>query len=62
MTLGHISLLIMVCKAGALRRITNRLAAVGQMAFTNYITHSVVCSLLFYGYAPYVGGRIDGPT
>ncbi len=60
MTLGHISVLIMICKAGALRWVTNRLAAVGQMAFSNYITHSVVCSLLFYGYAPYVGGRLMG--
>lgn len=60
MTLGHAAVIIMICKAGALRWITNRLQAVGQMAFSNYITHSIVCSLLFYGYAPHVGGRLIG--
>ncbi len=60
MTLGHVSVIVMICKAGLFRALTTRLAAVGQMAFTNYITHSVVCSLLFYGYAPHVGGRWMG--
>ncbi|MBO9639479.1 MAG: DUF418 domain-containing protein, partial [Siphonobacter aquaeclarae] len=27
-----------------------RLAAVGQLAFTNYIMQSVICTLLFFGY------------
>jgi uncharacterized protein len=60
MTMGHVAVVIMICKSGALGWLTNRLAAVGQMAFTNYLTHSVVCSLLFYGYAPHVGGRLMG--
>lgn len=46
--LGHISLIILVLKHGWLEPLTNRLAAVGQMAFSNYISHSVICSLIFY--------------
>lgn len=47
---AYVAVLIMIVKAGALRWITGALAAVGQMAFTNYIVQSVICSLFFYGY------------
>jgi uncharacterized protein len=47
---GHIAVLMMIMKAGALTAITSRVAAVGQMAFSNYILQSVICSTLFYGY------------
>lgn len=48
--LGHIGLLMLIARAGWWRWLTTRLAAVGQMALTNYLTHSIVCSLLFNGY------------
>jgi uncharacterized protein len=43
-------LLLLICKAGAARWITGRLAAVGQMALSNYITHSLIYGFVFYGY------------
>jgi uncharacterized protein len=46
---GHIALVMMICKSGAMRWLTGALAAVGQMALTNYLTHSVVCMLIFTG-------------
>jgi uncharacterized protein len=46
--LAHIAFTIIVLKRGWLTWLTNRLAAVGQMALSNYILHSVICSLLFY--------------
>jgi uncharacterized protein len=49
-TLGHTALLLLICKAGAARWLTGRLAAVGQMAFSNYITHSLIYGFVFYGY------------
>ena len=48
--LGHIAVVMMIVKAGWLRSITSRLAAVGQMALSNYILQSVICSTVFYGY------------
>lgn len=57
--LGHMSLLAIVCKAGAVPFLTRRLAAVGQMAFSNYITHSVVCGFLFYGYGFRLMGQLE---
>ena len=46
--LAHASVIVMIVKGGALRRLTDRLAAVGQTALSNYIGTSIVCVLLFY--------------
>ena len=46
--LGHASVLILLVKGGSLRWLTDRLAAVGQMAFSNYISHSIIYALVFY--------------
>jgi uncharacterized protein len=46
---GHIALVMLLCKSGGLRWVTGALAAVGQMALTNYLTHSVVCLFIFTG-------------
>lgn len=48
--LGHVAIVMMVCKAGALHFLTSRLAAVGQMALTNYIMHSVIVMFVFCGF------------
>ena len=48
--LGHVGMLMLVVQSGALSWLTKRLAAVGRMALTNYLTHSIVCTTLFYGY------------
>jgi uncharacterized protein len=57
--LGHIALLALVCQAGMLRLLTSRLARVGQMALTNYILHSVICALVFYGVGLGLYGKME---
>jgi uncharacterized protein len=57
--LGHVGMLILIVKSGALSWLTSRLAAVGRMALSNYLTHSIVCTTLFYGYGFGLFGRIN---
>ncbi len=57
--LGHVGVLMIVCKAGVLRWLTSRLAAVGQMALSNYLTHTIVCTTLFNGYGFGLYGRMQ---
>jgi uncharacterized protein len=57
--LAHLAVIMIVVKAGALGWLTRRLAAVGQMAFSNYISHSLICSLVFYGYGLGMFGRFE---
>ena len=57
--LAHMALLMIICKAGVLRWLTNRLAAIGQMALSNYILHSVVCTFAFTGYGFAWYGRME---
>ncbi len=49
--MAHVSVIMVVYRAGWLRSLLLRLRAVGQMAFTNYVMQSVICSLVFFGYA-----------
>jgi uncharacterized protein len=57
--LGHVGLLMLIVQSGALSWLTRRLAAVGRMALSNYLTHSIVCTTLFYGYGFGLFGQIN---
>lgn len=46
--LGHASVSILLAKGASMTWLTDRLAAVGQMAFSNYISHSIIYALVFY--------------
>jgi uncharacterized protein len=48
--MAHVSVLMLVYRAGWLQGLFARLRAVGQMAFTHYILQTVICSLVFFGY------------
>lgn len=50
LVMAHAASLILLYKSGKIQGLFRRLEAVGQMAFTNYITHSVICTLFFFGY------------
>ena len=49
MTIGHLGALLLFVRSGLLPWLRGALAAVGRMAVTNYLTHSVVCGILFIG-------------
>ena len=50
MAFGHIGLVMLIIKSGALRRLMSRFAAVGRMAVTNYLMQSLILTTVFYGY------------
>lgn len=49
MAFGHIGLVMIFCKLNVLRFLKSSLAAVGKMALTNYVMHSVICAFVFTG-------------
>jgi len=57
--MGHIGTLMLIVQSGAIKWLTDRLAAVGRMALSNYLTHSIVCTTLFYGYGFGLFGDIN---
>lgn len=48
-TMGHVGLFMLFIKSGILKFLQKSLAAVGTMALSNYLTHSIVTSIIFYG-------------
>ena len=46
---GYICLIMLFCKSDIFLWLQDRMAAVGQMALTNYIAQSVICVFIFYG-------------
>jgi uncharacterized protein len=57
--LGHLGMIMLICKTGILRWLTRSLAAVGQMAFSNYVFHSLAGAFLFTGYGFALYGRLQ---
>jgi uncharacterized protein len=61
LTFFYVSTLMIWWQSETGRRRLKPLAAVGRMALTNYLTHSIVCTLIFYGYGLGYFGKI-GPA
>lgn len=58
MTSGHLGLLMLFCNSGLLGWLKRRLAAVGQMALTSYLSHSIICAFVFYGFGLGLFGQL----
>lgn len=50
LALGHASMLVLIYRWGIVPWLMRALTAVGQMAFTNYLMQSIICSLIFHGF------------
>ena len=58
-SIGYAAALILLVERGAVARLRRALAAVGQMAFTNYLLQSVITSVVFLGWGFGLAGRFD---
>ena len=50
LSLGHASLFMLIFRSKLVPWLMKSLASVGQMAFTNYLMQSLLCTLFFFGY------------
>lgn len=50
LTIGHASLIMLIFRSRLVPWLMKALANVGQMAFTNYLMQSIICTFFFYGY------------
>jgi uncharacterized protein len=58
-SIGYAAAVLLIVKGSALEWLRRRMAAVGQMAFSNYLFHSVVTAVLFLGWGFGLAGRLD---
>ncbi|MFT6969545.1 MAG: hypothetical protein ACJAXX_000102 [Roseivirga sp.] len=59
MAIGYVGIIVLLCKAGTKNFLAKKLALVGQMAMTNYIMQSVICTFIFYGHGFGLFGDLD---
>lgn len=57
--LGWVGLVMLVCKSRVAPTLTRTLAATGQMALTNYLLQTVLCTIIFYGHGFGLFGKVD---
>jgi uncharacterized protein len=57
--IGHAAVAILIFKSGLWPRLTERIVAAGQVAFSNYIGCSLVMTTLFYGYGFGLFGEVS---
>lgn len=48
-TLGHLGLLMLLYRSGVFGWFFKTMAPVGQMAFTNYLSQTIICGIIFNG-------------
>ena len=58
-SVGYAATLIIFVKRGLLLRLRRALAAVGQMAFTNYLLQSIITAVVFLGWGFNLVGSLD---
>jgi len=58
-SLGYICLVMLFCRAVLFQKITRPFAAVGRMAFSNYLLQTLICTTIFYGHGLGLFGKVQ---
>jgi uncharacterized protein len=56
---GYVGLVMLMCQSEIVTGLRRRLEAVGRLAFTNYLLHSIVCTTIFYGHGLGLFGYVE---
>ena len=56
---GHIGLIMIFCKLSFFQWIKSGIAAIGKMALTNYLMHSLICLIVFTGVGFGLFGKLE---
>jgi uncharacterized protein len=56
--MGHIAAVILLIKSGICGKLLRRFSAVGRMALSNYLLHSLILTPIFYGYGLGLYGEV----
>ena len=56
---AYIGVIMLICRSGLMKGVMSRLAAVGRMALTNYLLHTLICTLIFYGHGFGLYGSVE---
>ena len=59
LAIGYIGVVMLICKLGLLKWLQFVLARVGQMALTNYLSHSLICNFIFMGWGLGLAGQLE---
>ena len=59
MAFGYVGLTMLAVRRGWFSALQMRFAAVGRMAFTNYIAQTLICTTIFYGHGFGLFGSVD---
>lgn len=59
MVAGHLGMALLVIRLGLVRWLQRGLAAAGQMALSNYIGQTLICTTLFYGFGFGLYGQLE---
>ena len=55
---GHIAAVMLIVQGNVCAKLMSRFSAVGRMALSNYLMHSVILTTIFYGYGFGLYGEI----
>ncbi len=59
MAMAYLGVILWLCRAGTLNAVTRPLAAMGRLAFTNYLMQTVICTFIFYGHGLGLFGKVS---
>lgn len=59
LAVGYIGLIMLLCKYALMPWLRAALAAVGQVALTNYLAQSIICNLIFMGFGLGLFGELQ---